>query len=385
MSERSHQVARTASQGWRRWVLGAGLAGCALLAACSADKPPPAPLEAYAPKIAGRQVWETSIGSPLAGQSMAVVDGRVVVATRSGELLSLDAGTGARLGSVSLGTPLSAGVGADERHMAVVSQGNELIVADAKAERWRARLSSPVATAPLVAGGRVFVLMVDRSVEGYDLLDGRRLWRYTRTGDALTLAQRGVLQPYKDTLMVGLGSRLVGLDPLQGTVRNEVSIASARGTNEVERLSDLVGPAARAGDVLCMRAFQVAVGCVDQSKASLLWARNQAGWQGVALDADQVYGADANDRISVWKRASGDLVWTSERLRFRGLSTPIALGTTVVFGDFEGWLHFLGRERGETLLRLPTDGSPAAAPLVRSGTTLLVLTGKGRLYAFRPE
>jgi outer membrane protein assembly factor BamB len=164
-----------------------------------------------------------------------------------------------------------------------------------------------------------------------------------------------------------------------------VTIATARGTNEVERLSDLVGPPARAGDLLCVRSFQVAVGCVDLARAAMLWSRPQAGWQGVAVDADQVYAADASDRISVWKRATGDLVWTSERLRNRGLGTPIALGSTVVFGDAEGWLHFLGRERGETQLRLATDGSAISVPLVRAGTTLLAVTAKGRLYAFRPE
>jgi outer membrane protein assembly factor BamB len=57
----------------------------------------------------------------------------------------------------------------------------------------------------------------------------------------------------------------------------------------------------------------------------------------------------------------------------------------VVFGDFEGWLHFLSRERGETLLRLPTDGSGLAAPLVRVGTTLLAVTRAGGVHAFRPE
>jgi len=48
-------------------------------------------------------------------------------------------------------------------------------------------------------------------------------------------------------------------------------------------------------------------------------------------------------------------------------------------------LHFLSRETGETLLRLPTDGSQVVGPPVLSGTTMLVATRAGGLFAFRPE
>jgi outer membrane protein assembly factor BamB len=57
----------------------------------------------------------------------------------------------------------------------------------------------------------------------------------------------------------------------------------------------------------------------------------------------------------------------------------------VIFGDSEGQVHFLAREDGKTLLRLPTDGSPVVSAPVLSGTTVLVVTRNGGLHAFRPE
>lgn len=376
----------------RRWAglgatfaAGLGLATLLVLSGCSADKPPPTPLEAYTPRIAGKQVWAHSLGTPAPHLSVAVVEGRFVLASRGGDVLTLDAATGAESSRVSVRGRIQAGVGADSRFAAVVTDANELVVVDATQERWRVTLPSPVVTAPLVAGGRVFIQAVDRSVSAFDVLDGRKLWSYARAADPLALSQPGVLLPYKDTLLVGVGSRLVGLDPLQGTVRSDSQVASPRGTNEVERLADLVGPAGRVAETVCARAFQVAVTCLNAERASLLWSRNQGGFQGIAADADQVYAADSSDRISVWKRANGDLAWTTERLRNRGLSAPLAAGSTVVFGDAQGWLHFLGRDKGETLLRLSTDGSPIVAPLVRSQITLLAVTRKGGVFAFRPE
>ena len=48
-------------------------------------------------------------------------------------------------------------------------------------------------------------------------------------------------------------------------------------------------------------------------------------------------------------------------------------------------MHFLSIETGETQLRLPTDGTPVVGTPVLSGTTLLVVTQKGGLFAFRPN
>ena len=61
-----------------------------------------------------------------------------------------------------------------------------------------------------VAGERVFVMSVDRVVHAFDVLDGRRLWTLQRPGEALTLAQPGVLAAHKNTLVAGIGHWFLG-------------------------------------------------------------------------------------------------------------------------------------------------------------------------------
>jgi outer membrane assembly lipoprotein YfgL len=285
----------------------------------------------------------------------------------------------------SAGQPISAGVGADGRWTSVVTRGNEVVTFEAGREIWRKRVPSSVVTPPLVAGERVFVMGVDRVVHAFDAADGRRLWTLQRPGDALTLAQPGVLAAFRNTLLVGQGPRLAGIDPVEGAVQWEVPMASPRGTNEVERLADLVGPLARVGERICARAFQSAVACVDAARGALLWSRNAGGINPVGADADLVFGADASDRITAWRAGSGDITWTNERLINRGLSGALAVGPLVVFGDFEGYVHFLSTSTGELQLRLPTDGSPVIGTPVLAGPTLLVTTQGGSLYAFRPN
>ena len=363
------------------WLAG-GLSGCA------ADRPKPAELESIKPAIAGRQAWSAKLDSVQFPLAVAVRDGSFVVAGTDGTVLGLDAQSGRELWRGQAGAKLSAGVGSDGRFAAVVSVDNELVVLDKGAKLWSTRLASRTTTAPLLAGERVFVVGVDRVVHAFDALDGRRLWTFQRPAEPLTLAQPGVLAAYKNTLVAGIGAVMFGIDPTTGGVRWETAITSPRGTNEVERLNDLVGPLLRVGDTLCARAFQTAVGCVAISadnRASLRWNRNAGGLQALGGDADFVFGADASDRVSAWRASGGELVWTQERLLYRGLSAPLSAGKTVTFGDLEGQVHFLSREDGKTLLRLPTDGSPVIAQPVLSGTTMLVVTRNGGLFAFRPE
>jgi len=368
-----------------RRVLG-GMALIGLVACSSTDKPKPTPLEPLAqPKLTAKTAWQREVPKPLLGGSVAVVGQRLWVPSENGRITVLDAVNGQEQASLDAGDELTAGVGSDGRRAAVVTRKNELVVFDGSKELWRKRLNAPVVTAPLVAGERVFVQGTDRVVEAYDAIDGSKLWIFSRTGDPLALAQPGVLLAHKDTLLVGLGPKLLGLDPLLGTVRFEASLATPRGTNEVERLADLVGPAARVGDTVCARSFQAAISCADVVRQRLQWSRNFGGFQGIAADADYVFAADGGDRLSAWRQSSGDSVWTSERLRFRGLSAPVVTDKAVVFGDSEGYVHFLSRERGELLLRLSTDGGAIAQPLVRVAGQVVAITRKGGVYAFRAD
>jgi len=362
------------------WLLGA-----LVVAGCSSgpDKPTPRPLEPLTPQNVARPAWNQRLANVQFPLTVGVARGALAVGASDGSVVAIEADSGRELWRNNVGSALAAGVGNDGRFAAVVTLAGELVTLEAGQIKWRKPIGTRVATAPLVAGERVFVLGVDRTVQAFDALDGRKLWTLQRPGDPLTLAQTGVLSAFKDTLVVGQGPRMAGVDPLTGTVRWEVPIGSPRGANEVERLADLVGPALRVGNTLCARAFQATVGCVDADRGSSVWTRNSGGTDAIGGDREYVYGADASDRLTAWRKDNGEVAWTSEALLHRGLSAPVVHGGSVVVGDAEGTLHWLSRDKGEAQLRLPTDGSPLAAPPVVVGSTLFVVTRSGGLFAFR--
>jgi outer membrane protein assembly factor BamB len=359
----------------------------ALLAACSSGpkRPEPAPLQPDPKRISVRQVWTVELGKvdfPLVVQTAGATVG---LASGAGDVSLLDARTGEVLWRAPAGASLNAGVGHDGRSAAVVTTDNELVVLQAGKELWRQRLSAPSYTAPLVAGARVFVLGADRSVSAFDGASGRRLWTQTRTGEPLVLRQPGVLMAVGDTLVVGLGARLVGMNPLNGTSRWELPMASPRGTNDVERLVDLVTGVARQGDNVCVRSFQATVGCVDAARGALLWTKPAAGALGLSGYAELLLGVEFDDTLVAWRRNDGERLWSSNALRYRRLTAPLLLGPGLVVGDEGGRLHFLARADGALQARIETDGSPIASAPVLAGNTLVVVTRNGRVLGLRPE
>lgn len=367
--------------------LGACLGLALALVGCASAPQAPKPAE-LAPVVAlqgVRLAWQARLSAVAFPLEVSVQGQQLVVAGSNGTVLGLDAATGRELWRAALGEPVAAGVGSDGRLAAVVTRGNEVLVLEEGRQLWRQKLPAQSYTAPLVAGGRVFVLAADRSVTGFDARTGRKLWTQQRPGEPLVLRQSGVLLPVGDTLVVGLSGRLVGLDPLRGSVRWETALAAPRGTNDVERLVDLVGRVSRHGEVVCARAFQAAVGCVDAARGNLLWSKPANGAQGLHGDERFVFGSESDGKLIAWRRADGERAWTTDRLQFRSLTAPLALGRSVVVGDSTGLVHLLSREDGSPLNRLATDGSGVAAAPALAGDTLVVVTRAGGIFGFRPE
>lgn len=372
-------------QTWVRVGLVSGF--LALLSACSStpDKPKPAPLPAVSGELAIKKVWTNAVGPVTTPLLASVQSGRVALASSEGQLVLLDGLTGKDIWRLKLTDRIQAGVGGDGQRFAVVTQRNEVVAIEDGKVVWRHALSALSLTPPLVAGGRVFVLSADRTVTALDGASGQKIWAQQRTGEPLVLNQAGLLIPFGDNLLVGWGGRLAALNPSNGAARWETLLATSRGTNEVERLVDLVAGADRLGNMVCARAFQSSVACVDASRGSNLWSRTSQGHTGIAGDESMVFGAESDSKVHAWQRQGGQTVWSQEGLRFRGLSAPLVLGRSVVLGDSEGLLHFLSRQDGKPLQRVATDGSAIVGRPVAVDQTMVVVTRTGGVYGYRPE
>ena len=81
------------------------------------------------------------------------------------------------------------------------------------------------------------------------------------------------------------------------------------------------------------------------------------------------------------KKSSGSSLWKNDQLSLRSASVPFVLDKHVVVGDFEGYLHAMGREDGSLASRIRADGSAILSAPVELDGGMLVQTSGGGLYS----
>ncbi|MFZ9671396.1 MAG: PQQ-binding-like beta-propeller repeat protein, partial [Burkholderiaceae bacterium] len=279
------------------------------LAACSSSGPKPAKLESFTPTLDLKAKWTVSIDRLPAvsmGQGAfapAVSSGLVVVAGPKGQVSGFKLQNGAQVFEQNLKTELAAGVGAGaglgSGLFAVVTSGGELVLIDAKgAVRWRVAMGGVSNERPVIAGGSVLVRLADNRVAAFSQETGARRWVIQRTLPSLVLhGQSGMktaadvaIEPGSDQLgavdlVVGLpGARLLWLNATNGAVRWETTVVTPRGSNEVERLSDLLGEAAVVSDLVCVAAYQNQISCHEVGTGRAKWTQRLDVSQPVAAD-----------------------------------------------------------------------------------------------------
>lgn len=356
---------------------------CLLVAACSGpSRPKPEAIPSVNVLQDIRLKWTADVGAIDYPLLLTVQSNRVALANAKGQVSLLDAQIGKDLWRVALNTKVSAGVGTDGQQVALVTRDNQLIALKDGQVMWRQTLPAQSFTAPLVAGARVFVLTAERVVMAFDGASGRPLWTQQRTGEPLVLKQAGVLMAFKNTLLVGLSGRLLALNPDTGVVRWENAVATPRGVNDMERLVDMVAPASRAGDVVCVRAFQSQVGCVNAEKGQLLWSRAAPGERGISGNDNLMVSILPNGVVQAWNRANGERAWETERLKYRVLSAPLVTPRGILVADNGGNLYLLSLADGALLNRVKLAGDELVAAPLAAGNVVVTVTKEGRVSGY---
>lgn len=378
---------------WLLPVLALTISGCASLNpvnwfSSSSTGPKMAALPALSNAIPVRTLWQANVGAAGSGVfSPAVAGGSVYAASQDGTVERLSI-SGKQMWRVNAGRPLSGGVGADGSLVVVGTAQGEVIALDAAdgRVRWRARVSSEVLAPPALTGDLVIVRSADSRLFAFDAKDGKRQWVYQRSTPTLAVrSPLGVVAAHGMAYAGFPGGKLVAIVLANGALRWESTVSLPRGATELERVTDVVGVPWLSDREVCAVAYQGRIACFDANSGNALWARPMSSTVGLDADARYVFIPDEKGAVQALDRAGGTSVWTQDKLSWRRLTAPLALGREVVVGDAEGYVHFLSRENGSFVGRVATDGGPIEAAPVRLDGGFLVQTVKGGLYAFSTQ
>lgn len=359
-------------------------AGCSSLNPFASSAPKPAELVEFRESASLTRLWEARIGSAGPYQfTPAIVDDNVYAAAHNGEVVRLDAGR--RVWTANAGKKLSAGVGSDGALVVVVATDGEAIAFDAQngAERWRVPAGAEVIAPPAVGGQTVVLKGSDSRLVGLDASDGAKRWTYERTMPTLALRNTAGMIIAQNAVVVGYpGGKVVGVSLDNGGALWELTISTARGVTELERITDVAGTVVFGRREMCAVSYQGRAACFDTTNGSALWSREFSSAVGmdkdtrfvvITDDADAVHGLDAFSGVSIWKQ---------DALARRGVSRPIIVGDFVAVADRQGYVHLLGREDGAFAARLRADSSGVQVAPQRLGVeSFIIQTSDGGILA----
>lgn len=354
----------------------------------SASGPKMAELKAITPTLETKTLWSASVGK--AGDytfAPAVVGNAVYTAANDGAVNKFE--DGKLVWKINAGQPLSAGVGANGRMLAVGTPKGEVLTFSATDGKpmWRARVSSEVLAAPAIGDAGVVVKSGDNRVFLFDANDGARKWVYQRSTPSLSLRSSAPPVFADNFVFVGFpGGKLVALGLQNGAPVWEGAVALPKGATELDRVADIVTKPAIDGRQICSVAFQGRVACFDMGQGgALIWARDISSASGLALDGRYLFVTDDRGAVHALDRLTGSGLWKQDKLLNRRVSGPAVLRGAVAVADAQGVVHFLSREDGSFVARVKTDGAAVRTPLQLLGSNFLVQTSGGSVSAIETQ
>ena len=345
----------------------------------------PAPLVVFTATAQPSIAWQANVGTSERSIFSPALTGNVVYAAgAAGEIAAFDVATGRSVGRFNAGQRLSGGVAASGSLVLAGTSKGQLLAFDTTGKPvWKAQLQGEVLAPAAIDGSLVVARAGDGRIHGFEASDGKQRWTFQRTTPPLSLRSYSGVVLNRGAVFAGFpGGRLVAVSAVNGSVGWDSVVALPRGTTELERVADVMGPPVLDGDRVCAVAYQGRVACFDTQSGSTIWARDASSVSGMSADHRSVYLTDEKNAVIAFDKANGTSLWKQDKLSGRAVSAPLAFGRFVIVGDFEGYVHVLSREDGSFAARVPTDGSMISAqPVALDDTKILVQTRKGGLFA----
>jgi len=336
-----------------------------------------------------KRLWSARIGGDaeflLVGLRPAGDGNLIYAASQDGKVVAFEPDSGKKRWKTDLDVELSGGPGVNDGTLAVASKDGYIIVLNANsgAEQWRTFVGGEVLAQPLIKDESVIVQTIDNRLIALSIIDGGQRWELEQTMPVLTM--RGAASPVfiGSSVIAGFDNgRLVSVDVDTGDVEWDSMLSLPTGRSDLDRLSDIDGEIAVVGRDIYATGYQGRVASIAAESGQVLWDLEISSHVGMAADWNSVYTTRDDGEIMAFTRSNGAETWRNDDLLRRDPTLPVPFHTTVVVGDFEGYLHFFSAIDGEAVARL-RFGSKAisSAPLVVANR-LYVQSDSGSVAAY---
>ena len=355
-----------------------------------------------------QRVWSANIGSGSNRKNRISV--APVVA--DGRIFTIDSGTGVTATSTSGGTLWSTDLtasfdkGGGQSSGGLATAGGrvyattgygELVALDAAsgAVIWRQRVDAPISGAPATDGQAVYVSGRDGSAWAINAADGKVSWQVIGTpgktayvgSAAPTIGDRAVIFPS------AAGDLMAVLKIGGGTKVWQSSLAGKRLGRAYALTADVTGDAVIAGKTLFAGTGNGRTVAMSASSGERIWSAGEGALGPVAVAGGSLFLVNDEAKLVRLDASTGEVIWAVEMPYFtndkpkrrKGIFAhygPILAGGRIMVVSSDGLLRAFDPTDGTLAYTAEIPGGAAAQPAVAGGT-MYVVGGNGQLHAFR--
>ena len=243
-------------------------------------------------------------------------------------------------------------------------------------------LPAPARAAPSVLDGKIYVQMLNNSLNVYSAEDFKLVWAYD--GFAETTSLLGATAPAvdKDVVVAAFSSgEIVALQNQNGQTLWTDSLASVKAASALASIADIKGAVVLDKGLAYALSYNGRMIATDIASGRRVWQRNLGGTQTPWASGNVVYVVTGDRELVALSRVDGRIHWVTP-LGGRTWYGPVLAGGRLIAVEAGGQMVEYDAKTGKVLRSTELKSAPASAPVV-SGNRLFVLLQNGTLAAYR--
>jgi outer membrane protein assembly factor BamB len=345
-----------------------------------------------------------------------VADGRIYVLDSEAHVFAFDAQSGKPLWDFSIapqgsddswvfglfGTDNSVdpskgfggGVAYDDGKIFATSGFGDVVALDARSGKklWTQSLGVPIVNAPSANGGRVFVSTQQNHFYALAQTDGRRLWDHQGIAESAgilestsaAVAGEYVLAPYSSGEIYAI--RVQNGRPAWNDMLTHSGAATA-----LSELDDIAGRPVIDRDIVFAISHSGIMAAININTGDRLWSRDIGGIQTPWAAGDYVYVLSTDQQVICLTRKEGKVKWIHQLQRWQEpedkkgpivWAGPVLVSDRLVLVSSNGVAAALSPYTGMLVGKMEIPSGTYIAPVVANGT-LYLYTSNAELVALR--
>ena len=341
---------------------------------------PPSPLNDLKSKINLEVVWQESVGEHN-GKNFNIyhLEDFLYVASSDGVIKKLDSTTGDQIWKKELGINLSSGVVGGDENIYVSSIDGFLWCMDLKGNLiWKTLLNGEIDSLPIIYDSKVVVKLNNYKIVQLNTKDGSVIWKYQAAIPPLTYKSEGKIVHSDKVVYLGLpGGKMIAIDSPTGGLVWESNISRARGSTDIERANDITSHPVINGPVIYGITTNGDISALDRRNGKTIWTKPISSFYGMVFDGFNLFITHDTGSIYSVNKDDGEIEWRQPNLKYRRIKTGTIINDYIVYGDYEGFVHFLSIDDGSILGRIKLDDTQILNNIIKIDDLKLALMTEG--------